>query len=269
MAINENSNVTNNLNVEDRAWLKKLILDECRIMMNRIMSRQSPEKIADNFCSTQNQSKERVARNTILFNLMTGSQNLPARPRDFRLNLPEDVRDLSRSQLSDVLSSPVRMNLTDNSRDNFPFKRGRPLNDNQNLSDESRGRLSYFTASKFNKLIGRLLETDIEDIKRELLKMDEYYEFLVYSFEANQIQFLTNEGAFMKSQAPALMKYGIPDISSTKLMTPGQIHGWAEEQAKREVKNPSNDGIKILFKTVCLVCVSPRKWSQFSIDGFS
>jgi hypothetical protein len=221
-------------------------------MMNRIMSRQTPKKIADNFSSTQNQSKERRARNAVLFKLMTGNQNLPARPRDFRLNLPEDVRDVSRSQLSDVLSSPVRMNLADNSRNNFSFKRGRPLKDNQNLSDESRGRLSYFTESRFSQLIDKLIETDIEEIKRELLKMDEYYPFLVYSCEVNQIQFMTDEEAFMKSQMPALMKYGIPNISTGKKMTPSQIHGWAEEQAKREMINPNMDGMKILIKTAAV-----------------
>lgn len=237
--------------------------------MNRILSRQGPKKIADSFCNTQNQSNERTARNAILFNLMTENQNLPARPRDFRLNLPQDVRDVSRSQLSDVLSSPVRMSLIDNKRDKFRFERGRPVQDNEGLSEERRGGPSYFTESKFNQLIDRLIETDIEEIKRELLKMDEYYPFLVYSIEANQIQFVTNEEAFMKSQTPASMKYGIPNISTGKKMTPSQIHGWAEEQAKREMINPNMDGMKILIKTVRCLLITEKILSQFSIDGFS
>lgn len=222
--------------------------------MNRIESRQGPKKIADSFCNVQNQSKERKARNAVLFNLMTENQNLPARPRDFRINFPEDVQNIRKSQLSDVLSSPVRMNLIDNKRDKFPFKRGRPIQDNESLSEERRGGPSYFTESKFHQIIDKLLEnpSDFEEIKTELQAMDEYYKFLVYSFEANKIQFLTNEEAFMKSQTPASMKYGIPDISRKKKMTPGQIHEWAEDQAKREMTNPSNDGIKILIKTAAV-----------------
>jgi hypothetical protein len=248
------------LNDENKSSLIQIILDECKDLINRLKSK-STEQVADNFCSAQNQSKERRARSAVLFNLMTGSQILPARPRDFRANFPEDLQDIRRSQLSEVLYSPVRMNLIDNKRDNFPFKRGRPNDDNQSLAEERRGRFSHFTESEFHQTVERLLEhpSDFEEIKTKLREMDEYYEFLVYSFEVNQLQFLTNKEAFMKSQRPAIMKYGIQDISNIKNMELDQIHSWAEEQAKKEMANPSKDGIKILIKTAATLAYHREK----------
>jgi hypothetical protein len=250
----------NVLNGEDKSYLIQIILDECKDLIKRLVSK-SAKKVADNYSSAQNQSKERRARSAVLFNLMTGSQILPARPRDFRANFPEDLQDIRKSQLSDVLSSPVRMNLTDNKRDNFPFKRGRPTEVKQSLAEERRGRLSHFTESKFHQTVDRLLEhpSDFEEIKTKLREMDEYYKILVYSFEMNQLQFLTNKEAFMKSQKPAIMKYGIRDISNIKNMASDQIHSWAEEQAKKEMANPSKDGIKILIKTAATLAYHREK----------
>ena len=157
---NADTQTTINMTEQEKEALVQGIVDAACKMMERIITRQSPRKRALSLCKPYKQSKTAITRDTILFNTLTKTQRLPARPRDFRISLAEEQRDILDSELSDILASLECNYLLEPKRDSFPFPRGRPKSDVEasGIAKERRGALSYYTYPQIRKIIDEILE---------------------------------------------------------------------------------------------------------------
>ncbi|MGC2572994.1 MAG: hypothetical protein WA364_15900, partial [Candidatus Nitrosopolaris sp.] len=126
---NANTHTRISINEQEKQALVQGIIESSYKMMERIITRQSAKNRALSLCKPHMQSKTAITRDTILFNNLTKTQRLPARPRDFRINLAEKEKDILDSELSDILASLVHNCLLEPKRDNFPFSRGKPKSD--------------------------------------------------------------------------------------------------------------------------------------------
>ena len=81
----------------------------------------------------------------------TKKQLLPARPRDFRLKLANEEKNIGMSEMTDIISSsPFLGNLLNKQNAKYPFKRGRPTS---NLAEERRGKPTYRTNQIYKKYL--------------------------------------------------------------------------------------------------------------------
>jgi hypothetical protein len=194
---------------EEKILIIQGIINTSLKMMEKTMTEKSAKKRAKRRSGSHNQSKTDMAHNNILFDLLIGKQHLPARPRDFRLNLADKEKNIGRAELSDILSSIVKISMLENKRNNYPYPRGRPK---LYLSDELRGRKdSYYESSKIKVIIDEILNDPeaIKAIDNALIGSDIFYNYLKYSFETALYQMKENEQAFLNSFKPMIRKYGL------------------------------------------------------------
>ena len=69
------------------------------------VDRETSTKRANRFTKPHNQSKSAIAKDTIQYNTLTKKQVLPARPRDFRLKLGNEEKNIGMAEMTDILSS--------------------------------------------------------------------------------------------------------------------------------------------------------------------
>ena len=167
-------------------------------LMHRIIKAESPRKRAERWSKPHKQSKTAITSDTILFDNLTNSQHQPARPRDFRLNLAEEEKDIGAAELSDILASMVNKYLLQNKRSSFPFPRGRPTKD---LAEERKGRPSYYELPEIRKIIDEIIKDPkaIKQINNAILGKDLLYRFLKYCFETRLYQLKENKSAFYET----------------------------------------------------------------------
>ena len=77
---------------EEKALLVQGIIDNALKLMERIITDKSAKNRAISWSKPHKQSRTAITSDTILFNFFANVQQLPARPRDFRLNLSENER---------------------------------------------------------------------------------------------------------------------------------------------------------------------------------
>jgi hypothetical protein len=172
--------------------------------IEKIITEKSARNRAKSWSKTYPQSKKRLTIDAILFNIMTGKQQLPARPRDIRLNLPEEEKGIKGPELSDALSRLVKLNIMDGQRLNLPLGRGRPK---RQLSEEKRGRLSFYEFSSLKKSISDVIQDPslLASINEKLIRSGKIFSFLKYSFECAFNQAQKNEKEFLNTFRP----YGV------------------------------------------------------------
>ena len=253
---NEQTRIT--ISDEEKALLVQDIIDSIRVFMERTISRKSPKSRARDSSKHHKQSKTHIARKTIIFNILTNTQRLPARPRDFRINLAEEERDILSSELSDILSSMIHQHFLQNKREKFPFSRGKPLSDikKSGIADEPRGSESVYKLDVVKEAIDEILKDSKsrQTIDNAILKSETFFRFLRYSFEVGYIQLKENENAFLNTMRPPIQKYGLtykgkPDSSDilVKYFTPDKIKRQAKGLAIVTVKKFQEDGKDILY----------------------
>jgi hypothetical protein len=205
-----NIDAAKGLTDEDKRLVTKAIIDTTLKMMENILTQKSSKNRAKVWCGKHNQSKTARTYNTILFNLLNEEQSLPAHPRDFRLTLSENERNIGRAELSDNLAKLLKIYLLERNEKAFQFRRGRPKMES-NLSDERRGRRSNFKRSRIREIIDEVLKDSkvVKSIDSGLITNDILYKFLKYSFETAFYQIQESEDAFFNSYKPAIKKYGI------------------------------------------------------------
>jgi hypothetical protein len=136
---------------EEKALLVQGIIDSALKLMERIITDKSAKNRAISWSKPHKQSRTAITSDAILFNFFANVQQLPARPRDFRLNLSENEKKIGDHELSDVLASIVfDFCALDNKRDCFPFSKGRRKS---YLAEENRGRYSYYESSIIKEVI--------------------------------------------------------------------------------------------------------------------
>lgn len=225
--------------------------------MERIITEKNAKNRARSWSKVYKQSRTAITSDTVLFNILTNVQRLPARRRDFRLSLSEEEKKIGGPELSDVLASMVRKFLLEPKRGKFPFPRGRPSS-NIDLDEERRGRLSYYEESKVKNILDEVVK-DPEAVRRidnEILKSVLFYRFLRYSFEAAFYQMKEDEEGFLNSFKPAIRKYGLAQKKKEELdgswiyardLTPEKIRRLSEGYALDTIRKFGEDGKNVLY----------------------
>jgi hypothetical protein len=253
----------NSVTDEDKKLVTKGIIDTTLKMMENIVTQRSSKKRAKTWCGNHNQSTNARTYNTILFQLLVREQHLPARPRDFRLKLADSERNIGRAELSDNLAKFVRINLLERNEKAFPFSRGRPKFESH-LSDERRGRRSYYKLSKIKEIIDDVLKdfNVVKSIDNALITSNILYKFLKYSFETALYQIKENPNAFRNSYEPAIKKYGIQNSSNDgsliliKDLSEDKLKSLARMYAKNTIENFKKDEKNILYTLSALLYYS-------------
>jgi hypothetical protein len=236
------------------------IIDSTLQLMENIISRKSPKSCARDNCKPNKQSKTDITRNTIFLRTLTNTQRLPARPRDFRISLAEEEKNIGYSELSDVLSSMASQHFLENERKKFPFPKGRPLSDihESGIAEERRGAKSYYKPSRIKEMIDEILQDSksTQSIDNAILNSEIFYKFLKYSFEVYLYQMKEDEKAFLNSMRPAIIKYGLEHKSLEELddsyifakdLTPDKIKRLAKGYAIDTMSKFQPDGRNILY----------------------
>jgi hypothetical protein len=228
--------------------------------MERTITAKSPKKRARVILNPHQQSKKVIAKNTILFNLLTNNQQLPAQPRDFRASLAGEEKDLGGPELSDILSLMVKQYLLDPFRNDLTHARGRPKSD-ADIVDERRGRPSHYDQSELKLIVDELL-TDTELVKKidsEVINSETFYRFLKYAFETLLYQMKENEKAFLNTMRGPIMKYGLKDkkeLDSSDILvrdlTPDKIKMLSKGYAIYTKQQFQRDGKNVLYTVAFL-----------------
>jgi hypothetical protein len=187
----------------------RLIVDICDAIEKRtekIIGQKSPRSRAKSWSNKYSQSRSRLTFDSLIFNLMTGKQQLPARPRDLRLNLQAEEKGIKSPELSDAISRLVRLGIVEGNRVKLPLPRGRPT---RVLSEESRGRYSYYRFSDIKNLVDAILNDPIslKRINDKLIQGGKLYNYLKYAFETAFNQAKQNEEAFLNTFRPYAIRY--------------------------------------------------------------
>jgi hypothetical protein len=187
-----------NLSNEQKDFITKGIIEGTIELMNSTITRENPQKRAKRFTKPHSQSKNAITKDTIQYNVLKEIQKLPARPRDFRKQLEDEEKNIDKSELSDILSTPILNNLLTRKKEKYPFRRGKP---NSDLAEERRGSLSYYEKSD----ILQIIDTIIKDSER-LKKIDDnvihekvFQDFIRYVYEVKKEEKEQNEIAFKNS----------------------------------------------------------------------
>jgi hypothetical protein len=113
-------------------------------LLNKEMS-ISPKERAIKHCKPHMQSTKSTARTSLLFNIVDGNQELPARREHIRGRLPGELAKIDKSDASDILQSPLRLHLLENKK-KIVRARGRPKG--LGYKDDNRGgKPSYYDKS--------------------------------------------------------------------------------------------------------------------------
>ena len=190
-----------NLSDEQKDFITKGIIEGTIKLMNSTITRENPQKRAKRFTKPHSQSKNAITKDTIQYNILKEIQKLPARPRDFRKKLEEEEKNIDKSELSDILSTPILNNLLTRKKGKYPFRRGKP---NSDLAEERRGSLSYYEKTEFLQIIEIILR-DSERLKKidDIVTNEKVYkEFLKYAHEVKKGEKEQDEIAFKNSYKP-------------------------------------------------------------------
>ena len=247
---------------EEKALLVQGIIDNALKLMERIIVDKSAKNRAISWSKPYKQSRTAITSDTILFNVFTNVQQLPARPRDFRINLSGDEKKIEGPELSDVLASLVLdFCVLENNRDCFPFLKGRRKS---YLAEESRGRNSYYESSIIKEVIDEVLRDPeaIKTIDDALIGTEIIYKFLKYSFEAGLYLSKENEKAFLNTYKPEIMKYGLTYKKKDELneswlyvkdLSKEKLKSLAKAYARNLIQHFKGDGKNILYVVAGLI----------------
>jgi hypothetical protein len=189
---------------EKEMFAQGIIEHTIRFMIDCV-SRETSTERGNRFTKRHHQSKTAITQDILQYNLITKKQELPARPRDFRLKLDNEEKQIGMSEMTDILSSsPFLGNLLDGHDEKFPFRRGRP---NSNLSKERRGKPKYYTASERQKIFDSIIKDSIivKQIDDVVTNHEIFPEFIKYSLETMFKEIKKDETAFKNSYKSIIM----------------------------------------------------------------
>lgn len=246
---------------DERNILIHDIVDVTEKMMQSIITKKSPKNRAKSSCGEYKHSERHLTRDTILVNIMSRNQTLPARPRDFRLKLPMDQKKIEGHGLFDMLQFLVRICILKYKKEEFKFRRGRPRSGSQ-LSEEIRGRKdSFYQRTDIYQIIDNMLadSTTIEKIDKNLDK-EKLYNFLKYSFASHFYEMKFCPEKFLESLKPYEKitednkdKYANAPLVLAKDLTPEKINNLAKKYALVTLSNNSYNNKMVYFVSTLLI----------------
>ena len=203
------------------------------------VNRETSTKRANRFTKSHNQSKSAIAKDTIQYNTLIKTQVLPARPRDFRLKLGNEEKNIGMAEMTDILSStPFLGNILEKQNGKYPFSRGRP-NSNSNLAKERRGKPRYYTVSDIQKISDSIIKDSkilgqIDDI---VTNHEIFPKFFNYSFGVYFKEMKENETAFRNSYKPIIMNHKLQHLEKNNVANNQWI--FAKDIDKNKIKELS------------------------------
>jgi hypothetical protein len=151
-------------------------------MLGRIICIRTAEDRAKSYTGKHKQSKKSIARSSAIYSL-TLDKNItePSQPLDIIERLPEDIRNINKSDLRDVLEPFCRMYIIKNTREKIVLPSHRPRCTDYN-DDDPGGRPSYYERSPLLELALRTLEKQHvrQFINQSLIKDGILFQFLKY-----------------------------------------------------------------------------------------
>ena len=158
--------------------------------------------------------KKSLAHTSIIHEVIRKSEqkeiNLPFRPAQIRLKLPEDLRNIQYSDLSDILYSLNECNIVNHASE-LPKKLGHPVTEADKRIDDIPGTKSNYTLSLYLRKIRRLLENPKvqENLYQHLLEsghlMELYRNGSLIASEIKKRNDITTAKNFIRTTKPPQM----------------------------------------------------------------
>jgi hypothetical protein len=225
---------------KEKEMIAQGIIEHAIRFMIDCVNRETSTKRANKFNKPNHQSKTAIAQDTIEYNILTKKQELPARPRDFRLKLDKKEKQIGMSEMTDILSSsPFLGNLLEGHDEKYPFRRGRP---NSNLAKERRGKPKYYTESERQKIFDSIIK-DTKIVKQidDLVTNHEIFpKFIKYSLETMFKEIKKDEKAFRNSYKPIITNKPLHLLDKSEIVN-NPINHWIfpENLDKKKIKKLS------------------------------
>jgi hypothetical protein len=151
-------------------------------MLSRIISIRTAEDRANSYSGKHKQSKKAIARSSAVYSLVL-DKNItePSQSCDIIERLPEDIRNINKSDLRDVLEPFCRMYIIKNTREKKILPSHRPRCPDYN-DDDPGGRPSYYERSPLLEVALRILEKQHvrQFINQSLIEDGILFQFLKY-----------------------------------------------------------------------------------------
>jgi len=250
----------NLLSLEERQWIIEGICYAVNKMIEKIITEKSPKNRAKSWSLPHSQSHKRLAFDSMMYNLMSGKQQVPARPRDFRLNLAPQESEIDSGELFDGFAKLVAFHIGDAHRNDFPFPRGKPK---QAFSSERRGRNSYYDYSELKNIVHEFVTEPqmIELISERLLANEKLFSFLKYSFCTVFYQAKENPQEFLNSFRPYGLNYKQLELNSEKPgpwlnfsdMSTGKLEELAGSYTRKSIQNFQSSNIPIFYEVAIIL----------------
>ena len=186
--------------------------------MFECVNRETSTKRANRFTKPHHQSKTAIAQDTIQYNIITKKQKLPARPRDFRLKLNNEEKQIGMSEMTNILSSsPFLGNLLNGHDEKYPFPRGRP---NPNLAKERRGRPKHYTESERQKIFDSIIKDSkiVKQMDHIVTNHEIFPKFMKYSLETMFKEIMKDETAFRNSFKPIIINHKLQYLEKSDIL---------------------------------------------------
>jgi hypothetical protein len=189
------------LTPQERSVIERTVNTVSEIL-DRIMSEHSAKEYAVMLCKPHRQSTKSIVSTSLLFNLVDGNQELPARREHIRERLPGELADIDKSDGSDILQSMVRLHFLKNPK-NIVKTRGRPKG--LGFKDSNRGgRPSYYDKSTELKESIEILKNQnvLRLINNRLIETGVLQKFLKYRNLVSYYLIRMDENAYWKTLKP-------------------------------------------------------------------
>jgi len=169
-------------------------------IVQSVMRVQAKER-ARSFQGVHRQSRKALAVDSMLYNVLSKRQPLPARPQDFRKMITEEERGIHRAVLYDALASLEDIDVLRNIRGKVRSHWGRPTTEEANRVDETRGMPSRYDEGQLIVTVNALLEDDeiVEMLASSLIKTDHFYQYEKYCYATMFYEMRDNVAAFFNN----------------------------------------------------------------------
>ncbi|HXX98425.1 MAG TPA: hypothetical protein VEL11_15060 [Candidatus Bathyarchaeia archaeon] len=171
-------------------------------ILDKIMSEHSAKEYAIMLCKPHRQSTKSIASTFLLFNIVDGNQELPARREHIRERLPGELAEIDKSDISDILQSIVRQGFFRNPK-KIVKARGRPKG-HGSKDDNPGGRPSYYNKSTELRESIEVLKNQnvLRLINNRLIETGVLQKFLKYRNLVSYYPIRMDENAYWKTLKP-------------------------------------------------------------------
>ena len=202
---------------KEKEMIAQGIIEHAIQFMIDCVNSETSTKRANRFTKSHHQSKSAIAQDTIQYNILTRKQEIPARPRDFRLKLANEEKQIGMSEMTDIFpSSPFIGNLLEGHNGKYPVRRGRPKS---NLAGERRGRPKYYTESERQKIFDCIMKDSkiVKQIDDIVTNHEIFPKFINYALEVMFKEIMKDEKAFRNSYKPMIINKPLQYLEKNEL----------------------------------------------------